>query len=203
MIVDHPNIIKLYETYEDELYLHLVMELCTGGDICDRIINAGSLSEAQAAHLMKQLFGAINYLHSCNITHRDLKPENFIYENDTSDEIKICDFGMSIKSDGKYKLRSIAGTPYYLAPEVLRGSYTKACDIWSLGVFMYFILLGKHPFKGTNLDSIYEKAAKGSSNVFRIEDTGKISDNAKDLIKKMLTVQANKRISIKDALAHT
>lgn len=201
MMVDHPNIIKLYETYEDELYLHLVMELCTGGDICDRLIQKSSFSESEAARVMHQLMGAVNYLHLNNITHRDLKPENFLYESESADQIKICDFGMSIKSENNHRMRSIAGTPYYLAPEVLRGAYTKACDVWSLGVFMYFILVGKHPFKGANLESIYQKASKGIQ-IFKAGDFGKVSENAKDLIKKMLTVQTGKRISMKEALNH-
>lgn len=201
MYVDHPNIIKLYETYEDQLYLHLVMELCTGGDVCDRIIAKGYLSEQESATIMKQLLSAVNYLHLNNITHRDLKPENFLYESENSEIIKICDFGMSIKNDNNNKLKSLAGTPYYLAPEVLRGSYTKACDVWSLGVFMYFILIGRHPFKGGSLESIYQKAAKGSASI-NIGGLGKISEYAKDLISKMLNVNSNKRVTLKEALNH-
>lgn len=201
MYVDHPNIIKLYETYEDQLYLHLVMELCTGGDVCERIIAKGYLSEQESASIMKQLFSAVNYLHLNNITHRDLKPENFLYESENSEMIKICDFGMSIKNDHNYKLKSLAGTPYYLAPEVLRGSYTKACDVWSLGVFMYFILIGRHPFKGGSLESIYQKAAKGNASI-HLEKMERISEHAKDLISKMLNVNSNKRISLKEALHH-
>ena len=201
MEVDHPNIIKLYETYEDELYLHLVMEICTGGDVCERLIKKASFSEIETANIMRQLMGAVNYLHIKGITHRDLKPENFLYLDEHSDEIKICDFGMSIKNDGNNRMRSIAGTPYYLAPEVHRGSYTKACDVWSLGVFMYFILVGKHPFKGGDLESIYQKSSKGAS-ALKMDELGRISEGARDLIKKMLTVQIGKRISMKDALAH-
>ncbi|OMJ67872.1 hypothetical protein SteCoe_34848 [Stentor coeruleus] len=199
--VDHPNIIKLYETYEDELYLHLVMEICTGGDVCDRLINKCSFSEQEAAQIMKQLLSAINYLHLNNITHRDLKPENFLYESETSDIVKLCDFGMSIKVEGNSRMKSIAGTPYYLAPEVLRGAYTKACDVWSLGVFMYFILMGRHPFKGESLESIYEKSSKGSK-ILNLNSLNKLSENAKDLITKMLTVQPNKRITLKSAIYH-
>ena len=199
MIVDHPNIIKLYETYEDELYLHLVMELCKGGDICDRLIKIGSFSESEAAHIMKQLLRAVNYLHLKNINNRDLKPENFLYESETSDDIKICDFGMSIKTSARMK--SLAGTPYYLAPEVIQGTYTKSCDVWSLGVFMHFILVGRHPFKGSDLDSIYEKATQGVQ-IPKFEQFTRISDNAKDLLKKMLHVQPSKRITINEAVNH-
>lgn len=201
MYVDHPNIIKLYETYEDQLYLHLVMELCTGGDVCERLIAKGFFSEQEAASIMKQLLSAVNYLHINGITHRDLKPENFLYESESSDLIKICDFGMSIKSDNNYKLKSLAGTPYYLAPEVLRGSYTKACDVWSLGVFLYFILVGRHPFKGGSLESIYQKASKGKATM-DLKQMERISEQAKDLIRLMLTVNAARRISIRDTLRH-
>jgi calcium-dependent protein kinase len=201
MYVDHPNIIKLYETYEDQLYLHLVMELCTGGDVCERLITKGFFSEEEAANIMKQLLSAVNYLHLNGITHRDLKPENFIYESETSDVIKICDFGMSIKTDNNFKLKSLAGTPYYLAPEVLRGSYTKSCDVWSLGVFLYFILLGRHPFKGASLESIYQKASKARSSL-DIESMERISTNAKELIRLMLNVNSSRRITMKEALKH-
>jgi len=201
MYVDHPNIIKLYETYEDQLYLHLVMELCTGGDVCERLIAKRYLSEQESASIMKQLLSAVNYLHLNNITHRDLKPENFLYTSENSDVIKICDFGMSIKNDHNNKLKSLAGTPYYLAPEVLRGSYTKACDVWSLGVFLYFILIGRHPFKGGSLESIYQKAARGNASI-KLESLEKISEHAKDLISKMLNVNSNKRLTLKEALSH-
>lgn len=200
MIVDHPNIIRLYDTFEDELYLHLVMELCTGGDVCERILERGFFTEAQAAALMKILLGAVNYLHLNNITHRDLKPENFLYVDTNSDEVKICDFGMSVRNH-RTRMKSIAGTPYYLAPEVLKGNYTKACDVWSLGVFMYFILTGKHPFKGQTMESIYDKASKGVPDI----DLSKIdnaSDAAKDLLRKMLTVQPTKRINLLEAINH-
>lgn len=200
-IVDHPNIIHLYETYEDELYLHLVLELCTGGDVCERIITKGSFCESQAAGLMKILLGAVNYLHLNNIIHRDLKPENFLYVDNETEYVKICDFGMSVRNNRNNRMKSIAGTPYYLAPEVLKGNYTKACDVWSLGVFMYFILIGKHPFRGKSLESIYEKAAKGINGIdlARVEN---ISDLAKDLMEKMLTVQVNRRINLVEALSH-
>lgn len=196
---DHPNIVKLYETYEDHLYLHLVLEYCSGGDIFDRVVEKGSLCEAEAAGILKQLLSAVNYLHLNKITHRDLKPDNFLYEDRGSDVIKICDFGMSIKSD-YLKMKSLAGTPYYLAPEVLKGNYTKACDIWSLGVFMHFLLTGKHPFKGSSVESVYIQASGGHEhiNMSKLE----VSENAKNLLKSMLTVKEHKRITAKNALKH-
>ena len=199
--VDHPNLIRLYETYEDELYLHLVIELCTGGDVCERIIERGSFDEDQAKIIMKQLLSAVNYMHLNNITHRDLKAENFLYVDKNSSDVKICDFGMSIRNY-RNKMKSIAGTPYYLAPEVFKGPYTKACDVWSLGVFMFFILTGKHPFKGSNLESIYEKSSKGVINLDLSQLAG-LSSEGQDFLKNMLEIKPNKRISSKQALSHS
>lgn len=199
-ILDHPNIIRLFETYEDELYLHLVLELCTGGDVCERIIERGNFDERQAANLIKQLMNAVNYMHINNITHRDLKAENFLYVNKQSDDVKICDFGMSIRNT-RNKMKSIAGTPYYLAPEVIKGPYTKACDVWSLGVFMYFIITGRHPFKGADLESIYEKSSKGIVSINQ-ENITNLSQQGKDFLRRMLEIKPAKRISLKDALKH-
>jgi calcium-dependent protein kinase len=198
--VDHPNLIRLYETYEDELYLHLVIELCNGGDICERIIERGSFNEAQAKIIMKQLLSAVNYMHLNNITHRDLKAENFLYVDKDSNDVKICDFGMSIRNY-RNKMKSIAGTPYYLAPEVFKGPYTKACDVWSLGVFMYFIITGKHPFKGSNLESIYEKSSKGIINL-DFSQLSSISLEGQDFLKKLLEIKPNKRLTCKQSLEH-
>lgn len=198
--LDHPNIIRLFETYEDELYLHLVLELCTGGDVCERIIERGNFNEKKAANLMKQLLNAVNYLHINNITHRDLKAENFLYVDNETDDLKICDFGMSIRNN-RNKMKSIAGTPYYLAPEVFKGPYTKACDVWSLGVFMYFILTGRHPFKGTNLESIYEKSSQGIVSINQ-DNISALSPLGREFLRRMLEIKPSKRISLKEALSH-
>ena len=97
-IVDHPNIIKMYEVFEDEKYLHLVMEMCTGGDLFDKIVGLVRFNESKAAKYMYKLFSAVNYLHEINIVHRDLKPENFLFSSDEADsDIKIIDFGLSMQ----------------------------------------------------------------------------------------------------------
>lgn len=201
-ILDHPNIVKLYENYEDELYVHLIMEYCSGGDIAERIIDDGKFSEVEAVIVLEKLLCAVDYLHNHNISHRDLKPENFLYENHSAEsEIKIADFGMSVKFGNNLRMKSLAGTPYYLAPEILKGSYTKTCDIWSLGVFLYFILSGTHPFKGFELDEIFHKITAGKLKFEGAEWEGK-SDLSKDLITKMLVVDPRKRITIKKAMLH-
>ena len=200
--LDHPNLVKLYETYEDEQSVHLVMEFCSGGDVSERIIEKGTFSEKEAAGIMERLVSALEYLHSHNVCHRDLKPENFLYESrKEGSEIKIADFGMSVKFGSNMRMKSLAGTPYYLAPEVIKGSYTKACDVWSLGVFLYFILSGTHPFRGFDMDEIFDKIQKGS-----IKFTGKgwtgLSSQVVDLVGKMLTVDPKKRITTQKALQH-
>ena len=202
-ILDHPNIVKLYESYEDELYVHLVMEYCSGGDVAERIIDEGSLSENEAGVILEKLLCAVQYLHFHSISHRDLKPENFLYESSLakSDKIKIADFGMSVKFGNNLRMKSLAGTPYYLAPEVIKGSYTMSCDVWSLGIFLYFILSGSHPFRGMELEDIFTKITSGNLK-FEGPDWEDISHSAKDLISRMLTVDPKKRVTIEKALLH-
>lgn len=138
--VRHPNIIRLVEVYEDERYLHLITEVCTGGELFDRIIAKtqsaeGHFSEHDAATLVRDILDAIRYCHSKGIVHRDLKPENFLFLTTAEDSpIKIIDFGLSRHDDVlKGVMKTKVGTPYYVAPEVLRREYTNSCDIWSIG----------------------------------------------------------------------
>lgn len=200
--LDHPNLVKLFEIYEDEQYVHLVMEYCSGGDVAERIIDNGNFSEKEAGNIMQKLLCALEYLHSNNISHRDLKAENFLYDSlEENSEIKIADFGMSVKFGTNTRMKSLAGTPYYLAPEVIKGSYTKMCDVWSLGVFLYFILSGSHPFRGFEITEIFDKISDGTVK-FNGKPWNTISELAKDLINKMLTVDPKKRITISKALLH-
>ena len=133
---------------------------------------------------MKALFLAVNHCHTNRIVHRDLKPENIMYDGD--DGIKIIDFGLS-KSFVDGSMHTVAGTPLYLAPEVLTGNYGQECDCWSLGVVMYVILSGYLPFPGRNSAEIYEKVKSGQF-TFDHEEFASVSDSAKDLISKLLTV---------------
>lgn len=161
--LDHPNIIRLYETFEDEKYFHLVMELCTGGDLLERIVVRGVFHEDEAADLMKKLILAVNHMHCCFISHRDLKPENVLYAGDV---VKIADFGISSKfgEDNDVKMTSIVGTPHYVAPEVLTRSYGKECDVWSLGVILYVLLSGKMPFDAEDVREVLDLIMRASFN---------------------------------------
>ncbi|CAG9320845.1 unnamed protein product [Blepharisma stoltei] len=201
-LVDHPNIIKLYEIYEDARYIHLVMELCTGGDIFDYILNKQVLTEDEVGKIMKCMLSAVNHLHSLKIVHRDLKPENFLFASKAHDaDIKLVDFGMSNKFGEDHTLHTMVGTPYYVAPEVLKGNYGKECDVWSLGVLMYFMLSGTHPFRANDVKGLFKKIVKCEYN-FDDERWTVISKHAKSLIQKLLVVNPHHRISIKNALIH-
>ena len=200
-MIDHPNVIKYYETYEDEKYLHIVMEMCTGGDLFDKLIEMGTLNESEVGNIMKKLLLALNHIHGLYIVHRDLKPENFLFASrDPGAEIKVIDFGMSIKNQAS-DLTTLVGTPYYLAPEVLRGKYGKECDVWSLGVVMYLMLCGTQPFEGSDMRAIFGKISKGEFN-FQSPQWAGVSEAAKDLIRKMISVNPSRRITVMDALRH-
>ncbi|KNC37045.1 CAMK/CDPK protein kinase [Plasmodium falciparum RAJ116] len=133
--MDHPNIIKLYEVYEDNEKLYLVLELCDGGELFDKIVKYGSFSEYEAYKIMKQIFSALYYCHSKNIMHRDLKPENILYVDNTEDSpIQIIDWGFASKCMNNHNLKSVVGTPYYIAPEILRvekGEFVFDSNYWA------------------------------------------------------------------------
>jgi len=160
---DHPNIIKLYEIFEDKKYYYIITEFLAGGELFEKITDEefyGDFTEKDAAMIMQQVFRGINYWHSNNIVHRDLKPENLLLESSVSHEdlggksmkIKIIDFGTSqeFKIGSKKKMEERYGTPYYIAPDVLNKSYNEKCDIWSLGVILYILLVGYPPFNGSD-----------------------------------------------------
>ncbi|GMH66284.1 hypothetical protein TrST_g8833 [Triparma strigata] len=208
--VDHPNIIKLHEVYEDEKYLHLVTELCTGGELFDRIIAKtqsaeGHFSEHDAAEIVKHIIEAIHYCHDTkHICHRDLKPENFLFEStDEHSVIKIIDFGLSRHEDTSpsHMMKTKVGTPYYVAPEVLNKEYDKSCDMWSIGVISYILLCGYPPFYGDNDHEIFVsvKAAKFD---FPSPEWNSISDKAKDFISSLLKKDPKARLTAANSLEH-
>ncbi len=164
--IDHPNIIKLYEVYEDSRYVYLIMEECIGGELFDRIYERISkknlYSEKEAALIFKQYMSGICHCHAQTVCHRDLKPENMLFLNISDDSpIKIIDFGLSkIYSSHNHKMSSQVGTAYYISPQVLEGNYDEKTDIWSAGVILYILLTGEPPFNGANDNEIYRKIAK-------------------------------------------
>eukprot|EP00440_Ansanella_granifera_P035819 gb/GFBE01038854.1/.p1 GENE.gb/GFBE01038854.1/~~gb/GFBE01038854.1/.p1 ORF type:complete len:474 (+),score=166.71 gb/GFBE01038854.1/:1-1422(+) len=208
--LDHPNIVKLYEVFEDGRNYYLVMELCSGGELFDRIVeeaekhDGSAFGEQDAATYMTQILGAMSYLHSHNFVHRDIKPENFLMQNkDQKAEIKVIDFGLAknFNVGSSDVMKTKAGTPYYVAPEVLQGKYNEKCDIWSCGVICYILLCGYPPFYGDSDNEILKKVKSGKFD-FPEEDWGSVSDVGKDFICKMLTKDPARRPSAAEMLEH-
>jgi len=208
--VKHPHIIELVEVFEDERYLHLITELCTGGELFDRIIAKtqsaeGHFSEHDAAVLVHNILDAISYCHDVKgIVHRDLKPENFLFLTEAEDApIKIIDFGLSRHDDAALGImQTKVGTPYYVAPEVLRREYTKSCDIWSIGVITYILLCGYPPFYGDSDTQIFESVKIGRFD-FPSPEWDDISQSAKDFVIALLKKNPKERPTAAMALRHT
>jgi len=203
-IMDHPNIIKLYESFEDHRNIYLVMELSTGGELFDRIIDAGHFTEVQAAIVMQHMFRAIFYMHENHICHRDLKPENFLFSTKDPIEkctLKVIDFGLACKFAVNQVLTTKAGTPYYVAPQVLAGKYDQSSDLWSLGVIMYVVLCGYPPFYGETDADVLAKVRLGNFS-FNAADWKSISEDAKNLIRMLLKMNPRDRYTAEQALNH-
>ena len=203
---DHPNIIKLYEIFESQRSLYLVMEECKGGEVFDRIIehiqSKKMYSEKDAANMFQQVMSSIKYCHNNGICHRDLKPENLLYLNagtETDNPIKVIDFGLSQIFINR-KLKTKVGTAYYVAPEILNGEYTEKCDIWSAGVILYIFLSGDPPFNGASDSAIYSKIAQMKFS-FPDKKWKNVSNEAKDLINHMLAPEKD-RYDAEQVLAH-
>jgi calcium-dependent protein kinase len=180
------------------------MELCTGGELFDRVIELGHLTETQAAIIMQQILRAVFYLHENKIVHRDLKPENFLFLDKQPVEkaiLKIIDFGLSTRFEEGQMLSMKAGTPYYVAPQVLQGRYDKACDLWSCGVIMYILLCGYPPFHGETDADVLTKVRLGNF-TFNNADWKNISEDAKDLVRKLLKMNPKERYTADQALNH-
>lgn len=157
-LIDHPHIVKIYEYFETELHIFIVMELLEGGELFEKIQKQKFFHEGKAKEIIRDILEALNYLHQRSIVHRDIKPENILFSK--NDVLKIADFGTS-KFFIKSKMKNTHGTPYYIAPEVLEGSYNEKCDVWSVGVIMYILLSGYPPFYGNCDEEIMMRALKG------------------------------------------
>ena len=210
--VQHANIVRLFEIFESEARLYLVMEELTGGELFDRIVELGKYTEEDARYFTFKLLNAVLYLHDRNICHRDLKPENILLASKEPDaELKITDFGLSkivaLAPDTMMSTR--CGTPGYVAPEVLSSQvsqgtlrrYGTACDMWSVGVIVYILLCAAPPFYGKTDDEMNRKI-KGGVFKFPQKYWAHISHEAKDFITRLLTVDPSQRMSAAEALQH-
>lgn len=202
----HPNIINLYEIYKDDRYLYLVMENCPGGDLEDHI-KKGRVKEEDAKNMFYQMLYGVNFLHTNSICHRDIKPGNFMFSDKSKNTIKLIDFGWS-KEYAFSDLVSVAGSPYYVAPEIVKNydakkklKYNQLCDTWSLGVTLYEMLSNKMPFDAGKRNELFKliltKRLRFEGFVWE-----KISEDCKDLIRKLLEKDPKKRLTATEALNH-
>ena len=204
MLLNHPNILKLYEYYYDEEEnIYIITEYIRGEELFNKIQEVVRFSEEDAAIILKSVLQAIAYCHSRGIIHRDLKPENILIPTGSSKIdytlLKIIDFGASVlkKDDGKISFRF--GTPYYIAPEVLKESYNEKCDVWSIGVILYLLLLGQAPFDGDDDETICQKIISEEID-YESSKMKSLSKEAVDFMKKLLEKNPDKRISSAQAL---
>jgi calcium-dependent protein kinase len=198
----HPNIVNIKGAYEDVTSVHLVMELCAGGELFDRIIQRGHYSEAKAAELTRTIVGVVEACHSLGVMHRDLKPENFLFSNHSEDAaLKTTDFGLSVFFKPGEIFTDVVGSPYYVAPEVLRKHYGPEADVWSAGVILYILLSGVPPFWAETEQGIFEQVLKSELD-FVSDPWPKISESAKDLLRKMLNPNVAKRLKSHQVLCH-
>ncbi|CAD8133635.1 unnamed protein product [Paramecium pentaurelia] len=196
--LDHPNIVKLHELFQDAKNYYLVTEYLEGGELFQKITDMKHFTEKMAADIMKQILAGVVHCHEKKVVHRDLKPENILFESKKpNSNLKIIDFGTSRKMDGNQNLTKRLGTPYYIAPEVLKRNYNEKCDVWSCGVILYIMLCGYPPFGGQDQE-ILQNIEIGKYE-FDPEDWSKISEDAKNLIKRMLTKEYQQRISAQEA----
>ncbi|KAG5053255.1 hypothetical protein AAZX31_02G262600 [Glycine max] len=196
------NIVELVNVYEDKQSVHLVMELCAGGELFDRIIAKGHYTERAAASLLRTIVQIVHTCHSMGVIHRDLKPENFLLLNkDENAPLKATDFGLSVFYKQGEMFKDIVGSAYYIAPEVLKRKYGPEVDIWSIGVMLYILLCGVPPFWAESENGIFNAILRGHVD-FTSDPWPSISPAAKDLVRKMLHSDPRQRMTAYEVLNH-
>ncbi|KAG8057386.1 hypothetical protein GUJ93_ZPchr0002g25790 [Zizania palustris] len=195
-------VVRLREACEDSDGVHLVMELCEGGELFDRIFARGHYTERAAAKLARTIVEVVQLCHENGVMHRDLKPENFLFANKSEDSpLKAIDFGLSVFFKPGDRFTEVVGSTFYMAPEVLNRSYGPEADVWSAGVILYILLCGVPPFWGDNDERIVTAILQGGIN-FQREPWPKVSQHAKDLVRKMLDPDPSTRLTAKEVLEH-
>ncbi|KAJ3302471.1 hypothetical protein HDV03_004959 [Kappamyces sp. JEL0829] len=203
----HPHIVGLVELFQTSKHYYLIMELATGGELFERILEKGYYTEKDAATLVKQLLLALIYIHDdVGIVHRDLKPENLLFENRSEhSSLLLTDFGLSRILQKNDFLSTSCGTPHYVAPEILKESgHSFPVDMWACGVITYVLLCGYTPFWGgehNDMNVLYNSIMRGKFD-FEEEFWGVVSSTAKDFICKLLVVDPARRLTAKQAYAH-
>ncbi|XP_010263084.1 PREDICTED: calcium-dependent protein kinase 1-like [Nelumbo nucifera] len=201
-LAGHPNVISIKGAYEDAVGVHVIMELCAGGELFDRITQRGHYTERKAAELARIIVGVVEACHSLGVMHRDLKPENFLFVNQKEDSpLKTIDFGLSTFFKPGETFTDVVGSPYYVAPEVLKKRYGPEADVWSAGVIIYILLSGVPPFWAETEQGIFEEVLRGQLD-FSSDPWPSISESAKDLVRRMLVRDPKRRLTAHEVLCH-
>ena len=197
-LVTHPNVMSLFEVWENKSELYLIMEYVDGGELFDVLVNNGKLQEYEAVYYFKQIIQGVSYLHKFNICHRDLKPENILVDK-KDQKIKIADFGMAALELSDTLLSTSCGSPHYASPEIIKGMKYNGSpsDVWSCGVILFALLAGYLPFNDSDIKTLLEKVQKG-----KYEFPDHFTDESKDLINMMLKTNADERILINEIEKH-
>ncbi|OMJ91964.1 hypothetical protein SteCoe_5399 [Stentor coeruleus] len=190
--IKHSNIVQVYEIYEGEFNLYLTMELCSKGSLKERVKLDGPVSIQEVKIIAKKLLEALDYLHSKKICHRDVKPENILF---TEDNVKIADFGLARLMNGTNKF-TMVGTPYYISPEIIAGVYNTKCDIWSLGVVLFFALTSRLPFHGESFEDLFERISDQEIDWHGVEEP------EENFLRYLMNKNQKLRPSATEALTH-
>ncbi|KAD3640927.1 hypothetical protein E3N88_30150 [Mikania micrantha] len=199
----HENLVKFYDAYEDHDNVYVVMELCEGGELLDRILSrGGKYSEDDAKVVLIQILNVVAFCHFQGVVHRDLKPENFLFTSkEENSQLKAIDFGLSDFVKPDERLNDIVGSAYYVAPEVLHRSYSTEADVWSIGVIAYILLCGSRPFWARTESGIFRAVLKAHPSFDEVP-WPTLSSEAKDFVKRLLNKDPRKRMTAAQALSH-
>ncbi|RWW22731.1 hypothetical protein GW17_00013053 [Ensete ventricosum] len=202
-LTGHKNLVQFYDACEDEDNVYIVMELCKGGELLERILSrGGKYSEEDAKAIIVQILSVVSFCHLQGVVHRDLKPENFLFATkDEKSTLKAIDFGLSDFVKPDERLNDIVGSAYYVAPEVLHRSYGTEADMWSVGVIAYILLCGSRPFWARTESGIFRAVLKADP-TFDEAPWPSLSSEAKDFVKKLLNKDYRKRMTAAQALCH-
>lgn len=198
-LMDHPNVVRIYDVFEGERDLFLVLEYVDGGELFDYLVNHGKMDKYKALCYFKQIIYGLAYSHAFSVIHRDLKPENILIASFDPPHIKIADWGMAAFSPPEHRLETSCGSPHYASPEIVRGEkyLGTATDIWSCGVILFALMTGRLPFDDKSIRALLQKVKAG---VYEVP--GYVDKAATDLIKRMLVVNVNDRITMQEILSH-
>ncbi|KAF3624180.1 Calcium-dependent protein kinase 16, partial [Capsicum annuum] len=203
-LAGHENVVQFYNSFEDENYVYIVMELCEGGELLDRILSKkdSRYTEKDAAIVVRQMLKVAAECHLHGLVHRDMKPENFLFKSSKADSpLKATDFGLSDFIRPGKKFQDIVGSAYYVAPEVLKRRSGPESDVWSIGVITYILLCGRRPFWDKTEDGIFKEVLRNKPD-FRRKPWSNISNSAKDFVKKLLVKDPRARLTAAQALSH-